>query len=95
MRRHRLTLGIILAIGVLVLCSIVGGLLAPEARATSGGATIASAPQLLIGTTFVGGAVSKYEYWWVTLAAGDTLTIDYQLANSGDEVTRPVVLTGG
>jgi len=86
MLRHRLNMSIILATGVLVILSVVGGVLAPVARATSGGATIAAAPQLPIGATFVGGAVSEYEYWRVTLAAGDTLTIDYQPVNDSSEV---------
>ena len=94
MRRHRFTLNTILAVGVLVILSVAGGVLAPAARATSGAATIAAAPQLPIGATFVGGAVAHDEYWRVTLAAGDTLTIDYQPTNGGEvdlDIYKPSV----
>jgi hypothetical protein len=55
------------------------------ASAQNGGGTIASAAELPIGSTFVGGAnaVNDADFWRVTLAAGDTLTVDYQPVNGG------------
>jgi IPT/TIG domain len=90
-RVGRRTLWSVSMIVVLVCCVLA---LPAVARATSGGSTIATAPQLPIGTTFVGGAVAKHEFWRVTLAAGDTLTIDYQPANGGEvdlDVFKPSV----
>ena len=59
---------------------VIGFLLClPAVAHAAGGGTIAAAPQLPIGATFVGGAnaVNGYEYWRVTLAAGDVLSIDF------------------
>ena len=54
------------------------------------GSTIATAPELPIGATFVGGANAVHgdEFWRVTLAAGDWLTIDRQPVNGGDTRLR-------
>jgi hypothetical protein len=83
MLQHRFALRVILAIGVVVILAFAGGVLAPAAHAGNGGTTIASAPELPIGATFVGGAAATTEFWRVTLAAGDTLTIDYKQLNNG------------
>jgi hypothetical protein len=72
-------------LGVLVtVVAAAGAVVAPPARAAGGG-SIAAAPQLPIGVTVVGGAnaVNGREFWRVTLAAGDKLTIDYQPVNGG------------
>src|SRR5438874_2583891 len=68
----------------LVLTAIVGTLAGGMTAASraSGGSSIASAPELPIGSTVPGGTSSK-EFWRVTLAAGDQLTIDYQSVNGG------------
>ena len=65
-----------------VVLAFVALCLPAVARAESGGTTIASAPELPIGTTFVSG-VNRHEFWRVTLNAGDKLTIDYQPLNGG------------
>jgi hypothetical protein len=80
MLQHRFALRVIVAVGFVVILAFSGGVLAPAASA-GGGTTIASAPELPIGATFAGGATTT-EFWRVTLAAGDTLTIDYQQLNN-------------
>ena len=73
-RHHRFTLALGLATGMLLALSLSSTVLVPTALA-AGGASIASAPQLPIGTTVTGGASAYTEFWRVTMAAGDKLTI--------------------
>jgi hypothetical protein len=82
-----------LATGVLLALSLSSALLVPTALA-AGGTSIASAPQLPVGTTVTGGASAHTEFWRVTMAASDKLTIDFQPVNGGSvylSVYRPGV----
>lgn len=56
---------------------------AAVALGDGGGATIASAPELPIGSPVVAGSTGSQfgEFWRITLAAGDLLTIDYGTTN--------------
>jgi hypothetical protein len=72
---------------VVVLCVMVAFaasvLVASAAHAGSGGSSIASAPQLPIGTKVVGGdnRGDYGEFWRIPLKAGDRLTIDFGSIN--------------
>lgn len=69
---------------ILMTVLLTAGMSAGIALADGGGADIASAPELPIGSPIVGGAnaASGVEYWRVTLAAGDRLVIDYGTTDS-------------
>jgi hypothetical protein len=68
-----------------VVATLTALLLVPLALAhkASGGQSIASAPDLPLQASVSGGSSGNSEYWGVTLAAGDKLTIDYQGVNGG------------
>jgi formylmethanofuran dehydrogenase subunit E len=92
-RHHRFTLALGLATGMLLALSLSSTVLVPTALA-AGGTSIASAPELPIGTTVTGGASAHSEFWRVTLVAGDKLTINFQPVNGGEVylyVFRPSV----
>ena len=79
-RSHVRLLRCALALGLAIAAS---SLSAPAiAAAQRGGSTIASAPELPLDTAVVSGANGD-EFWRVTMAVGDKLTIDFQPLNNG------------
>jgi hypothetical protein len=54
----------------------------PVGASAGGGTSIATAPELPLGTTIIG-ATSAAEFWRLTLAAGDSVTIDWKPINGG------------
>jgi hypothetical protein len=91
MRASRVFLrGSVAAVAALVACALAGPALA------DGGKTIASAPELPVGTHVVGGAnAGDYgEFWRLTVNAGDQITFDYGTTNTDSAsiyVYRPSV----
>jgi hypothetical protein len=63
------------------LCCLVGAFCTTSARAAGGGATIAGAPDLPIGTAVLGGSNATTgtsgEFWRVQLSTGDRFFVEY------------------
>src|SRR5207237_2811414 len=65
---------------LIALGSLAAALTLASSAPANGGSSIANAPELPTGTAVSGGGS---EFWKVTLAGGDRLTIDYQPVNGG------------